>query len=74
MADYAGGNQTRALETHLKYLRLMNDLFIEVNPIPVKAAMNLLGLDAGPLRLPLCEMSEEHLSALRDAMREVGLL
>ena len=52
----------------------MNDLFIEVNPIPVKAAMNLLGLDAGPLRLPLCEMSEEHLSALRDAMREVGLL
>ncbi|WP_300413165.1 4-hydroxy-tetrahydrodipicolinate synthase [uncultured Oscillibacter sp.] len=74
VADYAGGNQTRALETHLKYLRLMNDLFIEVNPIPVKAAMNLLGLDAGPLRLPLCEMSEEHLSALRDAMREVGLL
>ena len=37
----------------------MNDLFLEVNPIPVKAAMNMMGLNVGPMRLPLCEMSED---------------
>ena len=74
MADYAGGNQARALETHLKYLRLMNDLFMEVNPIPVKSALNMMGLDAGPLRMPLCEMSGEHQAALRATLEEVGLL
>nr|WP_325303855.1 4-hydroxy-tetrahydrodipicolinate synthase [uncultured Dysosmobacter sp.] len=74
VADYLGGNQTRALETHLRYLKLMNDLFIEVNPIPVKAAMNMLGLNVGPMRLPLCEMSETNAAVLRETMREVGLL
>ena len=74
VADYAGGNQARALKTHLKYLELMNGLFMEVNPIPVKSAMNLMGLDAGPLRLPLCEMSREHQTALRAMMEEAGLL
>lgn len=74
VADYLGGNQARALETHLRYLKLMNDLFIEVNPIPVKAAMNMLGLNVGPMRLPLCEMSETNAAVLRETMREVGLL
>ena len=74
VADYLGGNQTRALETHLRYLKLMNDLFIEVNPIPVKAAMNMLGLNVGPMRLPLCEMSETNAAVLRETMREVGVL
>lgn len=74
VADYLGGNQDRALETHLRYLKLMNDLFIEVNPIPVKAAMNMLGLDVGPMRLPLCEMSETNAAVLRETMREVGVL
>lgn len=74
VADYLGGNQARALENHLKYLQLMNDLFIEVNPIPVKAAMNLLGLNVGPMRLPLCEMSEAHTQALRKTMEEAGIL
>ena len=72
--DYLGGNQARALETHLRYLKLMNDLFIEVNPIPVKAAMNMMGLNVGPMRLPLCEMSETHAAILRETMREAGLL
>ena len=72
--DYLGGNQARAVETHLQYLKLMNDLFIEVNPIPVKAAMNMMGLNVGPMRLPLCEMSETHAAILRETMRAAGLL
>lgn len=52
----------------------MNDLFIEVNPIPVKTAMNMMGLNAGPLRLPLCEMSEEHTAKLKRSLEEAGLL
>ena len=72
--DYLNGNQAKALENHLKYLPLMNDLFIEVNPIPVKAAMNMMGLKAGPMRLPLCELSAEHQAALRATMKEAGLV
>ena len=74
VADFLGGNQAQAVANHLKYLQLMNDLFMEVNPIPVKTAMNLLGLNVGPMRLPLCEMSEEHAAALRRTMEEAGLL
>ncbi|MBP3485934.1 MAG: dihydrodipicolinate synthase family protein, partial [Oscillospiraceae bacterium] len=59
---------------HLKYLPLMNDLFMEVNPIPVKAALNLMGLHAGPMRLPLCEMTPEHTAAMADRLKEAGLL
>lgn len=72
--DYLNGHQDRALENTLKYLPLMNDLFMEVNPIPVKAAMNLMGLNAGPMRLPLWEMTAEHQAALKRTMEEAGLL
>jgi len=72
--DYLNGNQTQALENHLKYLDVMNDLFIEVNPIPVKAAMNMMGLKAGPMRLPLCEMSPEHQETLYATLKEAGLV
>jgi len=72
--DYLTGNQERALANHLKYLKFMNNLFIEVNPIPVKTAMNLAGLPGGTLRLPLCEMSEANEAILRASMEEVGLL
>ena len=74
VADYLGGNQARAVANHLRYLPLMNHLFLEVNPIPVKAAMNLMGLNAGPMRLPLCEMGEGNLAVLRATMEEAGLL
>ena len=74
VADYLGGNQAQAVANHLKYLKLMNDLFIEVNPIPVKTAMNMIGLNVGPMRLPLCEMSEEHQTVLRASLKEAGLL
>ena len=53
---------------------LCDALFCEVNPIPVKTAMNLMGMEAGPLRLPLCEMSEGHLATLKAAMERTGLL
>ena len=72
--DYLTGNQERALANHLKYLKFMNNLFIEVNPIPVKTAMNLAGIPGGTLRLPLCEMSEANEAILRASMEEVGLL
>ena len=74
VADYLSGNQAQAVANHLRYLRVMNDLFIEVNPIPVKSAMNMMGLNVGPMRLPLCEMSEEHSAVLRASLEEAGLL
>ena len=52
----------------------MNGLFLEVNPIPVKTAMNLMGLEAGPFRLPLCEMTEAHAAQLRGLLEEAGLV
>lgn len=66
--DYSG-----AVELYRKYAALFSTLFIETNPIPIKAAMKLMDLDSGKLRLPLTDISEEHLSVLRSVMRDVGL-
>lgn len=63
-----------ASKLQLKYNELIDALFVEVNPIPIKAAMNLLGQKAGPLRLPLCDISDGNLEVLKNAMRNVGLL
>jgi len=62
------GNINEALKLQLKMNQLINTLFIEVNPIPVKTAMNELGFDVGALRLPLCEMSNDNLQVLRDVL------
>ena len=72
--DYLCGKQAQAAAKQLKYLELINDLFLEVNPIPVKAAMNMMGLNAGPLRLPLCEMDAGHAAKLKNSLQEAGLL
>ena len=72
--DYLEGRREDALNRSLDHLKLMNDLFMEVNPIPVKAALNMMGLNAGPMRLPLCEMSEEHKAALWQTLREAALV
>lgn len=64
----------KASEIQLRYLDLINALFIEVNPIPVKEAMNMLGWNAGPCRLPLCEMTDEHRAALRTILENHGLV
>ncbi len=57
-----------------KYIALMDMLFSDVNPIPVKAAMNMLGWNCGPCRLPLGEMTEEGKAALEACLRDYGLL
>ncbi len=67
-------NFAPAIEMQLRYLEVINDLFIEVNPIPVKAAMNMLGMAAGSLRMPLVDMSEANAAKLRDAMQRAGIL
>ncbi len=63
-----------ASKLQIQYMDLIDALFTEVNPIPIKAAMNLLGMDAGSLRLPLCDISEKNLEVLRLAMKRAGLL
>ena len=69
VASYLEGDVTRARELQLKYLELINALFIEVNPIPVKEAMNMLGLEAGGYRLPLGEMEDKNRETLKKALR-----
>jgi 4-hydroxy-tetrahydrodipicolinate synthase len=66
-------NFAEARKLHLSYVHLMNAMFYEVNPIPIKTAMNLLGMDVGELRLPLCEMEPHNLERLKKAMRAKGL-
>ena len=58
----------------LRYMDFIDALFLEVNPIPIKAAMNLAGYDVGSLRLPLCDMSNGHLETLRQTMISAGIL
>ena len=68
------GNFPAAAQLQLRCTDLFDALFCEVNPIPVKAAMNLLGREAGGLRLPLCDISAENRAVLRSALERVGLL
>ena len=68
------GDFRRGAELQLQYLDFIQKLFIEVNPIPVKTAMNLLGMDVGQLRLPLCEMDPANEEKLKAALKKAGLL
>ena len=72
--DYLNGNREKALNAQLKYLDVINKLFIEVNPVPVKEAMNLMGMKVGGYRLPLAPMTEGNRAALKAAMEEAGVL
>ena len=67
------GDFTAATELYGKYAKLFSALFIETNPIPVKAAMKLMDMDSGLLRLPLVEIGEENLAKLTAVMRDCGL-
>ena len=71
---YLKGDTKGSLELQLKYLPLINALFCEVNPIPVKKALNLMGYQAGPLRRPLTEMEDAHAAGLEEEMRKAGLI
>ena len=65
---------TRAMELHYEMVELIRTLFIESNPVPVKTAMNLMGLPSGPLRLPLVDMKDENLEQLKKALKDSNLI
>ena len=67
-------NCEEAAKLQMKYLELINNLFIEVNPIPIKEAMNQMKMPSGPCRLPLCEMTDEHIETLKNSMKKIGLI
>ena len=71
---YLNGETTKASEIQLKAMPLIAELFNEVNPIPVKAALNLQGWNVGIPRLPLTEIEPHHKEALRKAMADFGCL
>ncbi len=73
-AAYLSGDVKRSAELQLAAIPLINALFCEVNPIPVKAALNLMGKNAGPVRLPLTEMEPDNQERLKQAMKEYGIL
>ena len=67
------GSYAEATELYTKYASLFSALFIETNPIPVKAALKMMGMDSGILRLPLTEISQESFETLLKAMRDAGI-
>ena len=71
--SYLGGDTKAALKIQLDYLPLINALFSDVNPIPVKEALNILGWDVGQCRMPLCEMSPECHAKLVSVISEYAL-
>jgi len=71
---YLDGETDKATKLQLDMLGLINDLFIEVNPIPVKTALRLMGKNVGNLRLPLCDMEEGNLEKLKASMQKHGLI
>ena len=68
------GDYANAAKLQLKYMDLVDSLFCEVNPIPVKTALNLMGFEVGELRMPLCEMESHTLERLRRSLQAVDLL
>ena len=74
VALYMQGKTKEALELQLRYLDLENALFCDVNPIPVKEAMNLLGKNVGECRLPLIRSEEAKIEKLRKELIKAGLL
>lgn len=71
---YLNGDVKKARDLQLKYLDLINALFIETNPIPIKEAMNMMGLNVGGYRLPLYPMADNTKAVLRSEMEKLGLL
>jgi 4-hydroxy-tetrahydrodipicolinate synthase len=73
VASYLEGDVKKSARLQLEAIDLIKSLFIEVNPIPVKTALNLMGMNAGPLRLPLTEMEDANKEHLREEMIRYGL-
>lgn len=70
---FMNGDVQGSRELQLKAVPLIDQLFCEVNPIPVKAAVNMMGMEAGPLRMPLTEMEDVHKENLKKAMNDFGI-
>ena len=73
-AKYLAGDVQGSMQMQLDAIELIDALFCEVNPIPVKKALNLMGMGAGTLRLPLTEMEEANAAKLEKAMKDYGIL
>ena len=73
-AKYLAGDAKESAKLQLKAIPLVDALFSEVNPIPVKKALNLMGMEVGPLRMPLTEMTDANAEKLAKAMRDFGIL
>jgi len=67
------GDIALARQYHLELFPLFNVMFIETNPIPIKAAMAMMGMDSGEVRMPLCEIAEENAEQLRGLLEDAGL-
>ena len=68
------GDVAGAAKIQIDAIPLINALFCEVNPIPVKEAMNQMGLPSGPCRMPLCDMTDAHKEALHQTLLAYGLI
>jgi len=75
LADAAlAGDLARAQKLHLSLFPIFKGMFIETNPIPIKTAMRLCGMDTGELRLPMCAMSDDNTAAMETLLRDQGVL
>lgn len=73
-SSFAAGDVQTSEELQMKYEELSEALFMDVNPIPVKAAMNLMGFEVGHCRLPLCDMEEKSMEKLAACLKKYGLM
>lgn len=74
VVKFLNGETKEAIDMHLKSLELCKAIFIDVNPIPIKAAMNLLGMNVGKCRMPLIDTSEENIKVIETSLKEYGLI
>ena len=72
--SYLEGDTKRATKLQLDTLNIINALFCETNPIPIKAAVNLMGFNAGKCKMPLCSMEDKNFERLKEAMKDYGLI
>lgn len=71
---YFDGKVQESAKLQLEYLELINDLFMDVNPIPVKDAMNIMGMDVGECRMPLVSMSDANMQIMKDVLKKYNLV
>ena len=74
VGNFLEGHPADSMRLHLRYFRLFKDLFIESNPIPVKTALNLMGMIEAEFRLPLCEMGNANRERLSGTLRALKLI